>query len=391
MSRPRPRRPRRRPPPPRPPPAPTPAPSQQAAIEAPTTERNIPPPQGAQPAPPSPEIAAITGDYEAVRASNIRRGPSAESERVATVDAGVTLRVVGLTEGRDWYQVETPDGRRGFIYGQLIRPKPEPEPAAQPTPKPEPAPKVQEAAVPAARIAAGVIKDCEFCPEMVRIPAGSFVMGSASGHWSEKPALRVTIAQPFALGRYELTVGQWQACVDAGACPAMPHMQDVTPNSPVHNVSWNEVQAYLKWLNQQTGQTYRLPSEAEWEYAARAGTKTRYWWGEAVGTDNADCDGCGGKWNRKTPTPVGAYAPNPFGLYDMSGGVMEWVGDCWYPDHQGAPTDGSARTDGDCSQRVLRGGSWRHDETYATVTSRLSYDASVRYYTNGVRIARDLK
>ncbi len=376
---------------------PSPAPSQQAALEAPTTERNMPPPQGAQPAPPSPEIAAITGDYEAVRTSNIRRGPSAATERVGIVNAGATLRVVGLTEGRDWYQVETQDGQRGFIYGQLIRPKPEPEPAAKPTPKTEPtpkaesAPKVQEAALPAARIAAGVIKDCEFCPEMVKIPAGSFVMGSASGHWSEKPALRVTIAEPFALGRYELTVGQWQACVDAGACPSMPHMQDVTPNSPVHNVSWNEVQSYLKWLRQETGQPYRLPSEAEWEYAARAGTKTRYWWGEAIGTNNADCDGCGDQWNRKTPTQVGAYAPNPFGLYDMSGGVMEWVADCWYPDHQGAPTDGSARTTGDCSQRVLRGGSWRHDESYATVTSRLSYDASVRYYTNGVRIARDLK
>jgi formylglycine-generating enzyme required for sulfatase activity len=375
---------------PAPTPALTPAPSQQAAIEPPTTERHLPPPQGAQPPPPSPEVQAITGDYEAVRASNIRRGPSAETERVTTVEAGSTLRVVGLSEGREWYQVETPDGTRGFIYGQLIRPKPEPAPIIQSAPPPEP-PKVQEAALPAARISAGEIKDCEFCPEMVKIPAGSFVMGSTSGHWSEKPALRVTIAKPFALGKYEVTVGQWQSCVDAGACPSMPHMQGVTPNSPVHNISWNEVQGYLKWLRQVTGDPYRLPSEAEWEYAARAGTKTRYWWGETIGTNNADCDGCGDKWNRKTPTPVGSYAPNPFGLYDMSGGVMEWVADCWYPDHQGAPTDGSARTTGDCSQRVLRGGSWRHDESYSTVTSRLSYDASVRYYTNGVRIARDLE
>ncbi|HEX3208963.1 MAG TPA: SUMF1/EgtB/PvdO family nonheme iron enzyme, partial [Geminicoccaceae bacterium] len=354
------------------------------------TPRNMPPPQGAHPMPPSPEVAAITGEYVAVRSSNIRRGPSAETERVATVDAGASLRVVGLTEGRDWYQVETPDGQRGFIYGQLIRPKPQPEPAGPTAPKVEPAPKVEEAALPAPRIAGELIKDCESCPEMVRIPAGSFVMGSASGHWSEKPALRVTIAKPFALGRYVLTAGQWQACVDAGACPSLPQMQGAAPKTPVHNVSWNEVQGYLKWLRQTTGQPYRLPSEAEWEYAARAGTKTRYWWGEAIGVNNADCNGCGGQWNRKTPTEVGAYAANPFGLYDMSGGVMEWVADCWHPDHQGAPTDGSARSDGDCSQRVLRGGSWRHDPTYATVTSRLSYDASVRYYTNGVRIARDL-
>ena len=117
----------------------------------------------------------------------------------------------------------------------------------------------------------------------------------------------------------------------------MPNMQDVTANSPIHNVSWNEVQGYLKWLRKVTGQAYRLPSEAEWEYAARAGTKTRYWWGETIGTGNADCDGCGGKWDRKAPLPVGSYAPNPFGLYDMSGGVMEWVADCWNPDHSGAP------------------------------------------------------
>ncbi len=346
-------------------------------------------PPGAEPASPSPEVTAITGDYEAVRTSNIRRGPSAETERVTTVAAGATLRVVGLADGRDWYQVETEDGQRGFIYGQLIRPKPQPVPGPEPGPKA--APKIEEAALPAARISAAVIKDCEFCPELVRIPAGSFVMGSDSGHWSEKPARRVTIAKPFALGRYELTVGQWQACIDAGACQSMPHMQDVTANSPLHNVSWNEVQVYLKWLRQVTGQPYRLPSEAEWEYAARAGTKTRYWWGDAIGTGKADCDGCGGPWNRKAPLAVGSYAANPFGLYDMSGGVMEWVADCWNPDHHGAPGDASARTDGDCSQRVLRGGSWRHDQSYSTVTSRLSYDASVRYYTNGVRIARDLE
>ena len=355
-----------------------PAPTQQAAIEPPSAKRNLPTPSQAEP-PPSAETAALLGDYEAIRSSHIRQGPSAESERVATVAAGATLRVVGLADGRDWYQVETEDGQRGFIFGQLIRPKA----------KPEAAPKVEEAALPVARIA-GTIKDCEHCPEMVQIPAGSFVMGSDAGHWSEKPAHRVTIAKPFALAKYELTVGQWQACIDAGGCQSMPNMQDATANSPIHNVSWNEVQGYLKWLRKVTGQAYRLPSEAEWEYAARAGTKTRYWWGEAVGTGNADCDGCGGKWDRKAPLPVGSYAPNPFGLYDMSGGVMEWVADCWNPDHNHAPADGGARTDGDCSQRVLRGGSWRHDQSYSTVTSRLSYDASVRYYTNGVRLARDL-
>ena len=237
---------------------------------------------------------------------------------------------------------------------------------------------------------AGDLKDCEDCPELVRIPAGSFVMGSKDGHWSESPAHRVTIAEPFALGKYEVTVGQWQACVDAGACQSMPAMQGVSASSPVHNVSWNEVQDYLKWLSEVSGESYRLPTEAEWEYAARAGTKTRYWWGEGIGVSNANCEDCGGDWDRKTPAQVGGFAANPFGLHDMNGGVMEWVADCWSQDYEGAPGDGSAQQSGDCGQRVLRGGSWRNDQTYATVSSRLSYDASVRYYTNGFRVARDL-
>jgi formylglycine-generating enzyme required for sulfatase activity len=167
-------------------------------------------------------------------------------------------------------------------------------------------------------------------------------------------------------------------------------MQGVSASSPVHNVNWNEVQDYLKWLREVTGEPYRLPTEAEWEYAARAGTKTRYWWGEVVGASNANCEDCGGDWDRKTPAQVGGFAANPFGLHDMNGGVMEWVADCWAQDYDGAPSDGSAQLSGDCTQRVLRGGSWRNDQTYATVSSRLSYDASVRYYTNGVRVARDL-
>jgi formylglycine-generating enzyme required for sulfatase activity len=363
-----------------------------ATSEPAETERNLAVLPRAEPAPPSAEsaeMAAIAGDYEAIRGSNIRRGPSAETERVTTVTAGSTLRVVGLAEGRDWYQVETEDGQRGFIYGQLIRPKPEPAPVEAPPPVQQ-APKVEQVVAPVVRLTPGAVKDCEFCPDLVNIPAGSFAMGSDGGHWSERPVRRVAITKPFALGKYEVTVGQWQACVTAGACQSMPTMQNVTANSPVHNVSWNEIQNYLKWLREVSGLPYRLPTEAEWEYAARAGTKTRYWWGETIGVTNANCEDCGGDWDRKTPAQVGGFPANPFGLHDMNGGVMEWVADCWAQDHEGAPSDGSARLSGDCTQRVLRGGSWRNDQTYATVSSRLSYDASVRYYTNGFRVARDL-
>jgi formylglycine-generating enzyme required for sulfatase activity len=307
------------------------------------------------------------------------------------VRQGTPLRVVGLSEGRSWYQVETPEGERGYIYGQLIRPL---ESAPEPTPQAEPEPEVEQVAAPVTRMTPGepgALKDCPDCPELVEIPAGSFSMGSQEGHWSERPVHRVTVSKPFALAKFEVTVGQWQACVDAGACASMPSMQNVTDSSPVHDVHWNEVQDYLEWLSGKTGKTYRLPTEAEWEYAARGGTKTRYWWGDAIGARNANCEDCGGSWDRKTPAQIGSYQANPFGLHDMNGGVMEWVADCWYPDYDGAPADGTARQSGDCSQRVLRGGSWRNDQTYATVSSRLSYDASVRYYTNGFRVARDLK
>jgi formylglycine-generating enzyme required for sulfatase activity len=367
--------------------APAPEESPPAAEPA-ETGRNFAVVPRAEPEPPSAEMAAIVGNYETIRTSNIRRGPSAETERVATVRQGTMLRVVGLAEGRDWYEVETPDGARGFIYGQLITPKEEPAPPAATE---EPPAQVEQVAAPVTRMEPGAFKDCEACPELVNIPAGSFAMGSDDGHWSERPVHRVTIEEPFLLGKYEVTVGQWQACVDAGACASMPAMQNVSDSSPVHNISWNEVQNYLKWLSQQAGKTYRLPTEAEWEYAARAGTKTRYWWGETVGARNANCEDCGGSWDRKTPAVIGSFEANPFGLHDMNGGVMEWIADCWTQDYEGAPRDGSAKLSGDCSQHVLRGGSWRNDQTYATVSSRLSYDASVRYYTNGFRVARDVE
>jgi formylglycine-generating enzyme required for sulfatase activity len=215
-------------------------------------------------------------------------------------------------------------------------------------------------------------------------------MGSESGHTSERPAHRVTIARPFGLGKYEVTVAEWQACVDAGGCGSRPAMRGVTDTSPVHNLSWDDARAYVVWLAEQTGQPYRLPTEAEWEYAARAGSEGAFWWGDRIEPDRANCADCGEPWQRKTPAAVGSFAANPLGLHDMNGGVMEWVEDCWAPSHEGAPSDGSARSARNCEQRVLRGGSWRHDASYASSTSRLSYDGTVRYYTNGIRVARDL-
>ena len=233
-------------------------------------------------------------------------------------------------------------------------------------------------------------RDCPDCPMMVRITPGSFVMGSDLGDRSERPAHRVTIAKPFAIGAYEVTVAEWRACVEGGGCTGgMPRMTKPNDATPIHNISWLEAQAYTKWLSQKTGQRYRLPTEAEWEYAARGGTTGRYWWDGQTGT-LANCKDCGGTQERLTPASVGSYKPNPFGLHDMNGGVAEWVADCWHADYGGAPTDGSAWTSANCRERVLRGGSWRASLNDISDTARLFYDADVRYLNNGVRVLREL-
>ena len=127
---------------------------------------------------------------------------------------------------------------------------------------------------------------------------------------------------------------------------------------PVINVSWEDAVAYTKWLSGQTGERCRLPSEAEWEYAARAGSVTKYSWGNEIGSNQANCDVCGSQWDGKQTAPVGSFDPNGWGLHDLHGNVWEWVQDCWNGSYQGAPTNGSAWESGDCSRRVLRGGSW---------------------------------
>jgi formylglycine-generating enzyme required for sulfatase activity len=233
-------------------------------------------------------------------------------------------------------------------------------------------------------------KDCSGCPEMIALPAGSFTMGSKSGDGSEQPAHTVNIAKPFAISRFEVSVAEWKACHEAGACDFMPSRKGMTDTSPVYNLSWLDAQKYVKWLSKQTGKQYRLPSEAEWEYAARAGTKTEYWWGDAVGTGMANCKNCGGDWNRKRPATVDTFEANAFGLQGMNGSVWEWVADCWFDDYEGAPGDGSARDRKNCQSRVLRGGSWRNDASYARSASRFNYDHDVRYVLNGFRVARTM-
>jgi formylglycine-generating enzyme required for sulfatase activity len=228
-----------------------------------------------------------------------------------------------------------------------------------------------------------VFRECEQCPEMVSLPGATFTMGSNDDP-SEKPAHQVTVP-PFALGRSPVTVGEWKHCVAAKACDYAPAADDDTP---VHNVSWSDAQQYVAWLSKVTQARYRLPTEAEWEYAARAGASTKYWWGDRFKAGMANCKDCGDNYDASQPMKVASFAPNPFGIYDMTGGVAQWVSDCWHKDYKGAPADGSAWDAPNCRERVLRGGSWRNDATYLRASSRHRYDPGVRYLAHGFRLAR---
>jgi len=221
-------------------------------------------------------------------------------------------------------------------------------------------------------------------PTMVTLPGGILRMGS-NDDYSERPVHTVLI-EPFLMARSAVTVQQWQACVDAKACTLQPKGR---PDQPLTNASWDDASQYADWLSVETGKHYRLPTEAEWEYAARAGTDTRYSWGNAMAPGKASCKGCGEPVSMQNPPAAEAYPPNPFGLFGMGGGVAEWVADCWHRDYGDAPRVGTSAWDApDCRERVLRGGSWVADAKYLRPSSRDYYDATVRYPTHGLRLVR---
>lgn len=232
--------------------------------------------------------------------------------------------------------------------------------------------------------------DCEGCPEMIVVPAGTLVMGDDSRFEAERPAHPVTIPRPFAVGRFEVTFDQWQACVDDGGCAKVPDDHKWGRGiRPVINVGWGEAVGYTEWLTRTTGYPYRLPTEAEWEYAARGDTATAFWWGDEAGQENANCRNCGPEISHMS-FPVGSFRPNPFGLYDVHGNVWEWVQDCWNPDYVDAPTDGTVRLDGDCRFRVTRGGSWYYINTNMRAAYRSKYPATAFSYGIGIRVVRNL-
>lgn len=261
-------------------------------------------------------------------------------------------------------------------------------------PEPKEAPAVATPAEPPSdkptpKAATGEVRDCPNCPVLVSLPPGAFTMGSNSTDPTERPAHRVSIGSAFAIGKFEVTVDQWNACAEAGGCPRLTSSNP--GNTPVRDVSWDDAQQYVKWLSSTTGKPYRLPSEAEWEYAARGGTSTRFWWGEQMRPGNANCKDCGDPWSEDGPAKAGSFAANPYGLHDVNGSVWEWVADCWHTSYKGAPADGRPWDAPGCRERVIRGGSWRDGASYMPSTTRFKYGASVRHSQNGFRVARDLK
>jgi formylglycine-generating enzyme required for sulfatase activity len=234
-----------------------------------------------------------------------------------------------------------------------------------------------------------VFKDCDTCPEMVVIPAGSFKMGDLSGKGgsNEKPVHEVKIGYSFAVGKYEVTQAEWEAVM--GKNPS----KYKGARKPVHKVSWEDAKSFIKKLSEQTGKEYRLLSESEWEYMARAGSATEYPWGDEIDSSKAKYDSEDG------PVPVGSYSANAFGVHDTAGNVQEWVEDCapgpfspgkhkYYKD---APIDGSAwLSASDCEGRVFRGGSYNVSPYGLRSAIRGRDYASERHNIVGFRIARTL-
>jgi formylglycine-generating enzyme required for sulfatase activity len=263
-------------------------------------------------------------------------------------------------------------------------------------------------------------KDHPQGPEMVVIPAGNFMMGSLESEPdSESPQHKVMITQPFAVSRHAVTRGQFASFVSSigyqphggtfilegdnwehdpnGSWRSPGFAQD--DSHPVVCVSWFDAKAYATWLSQQSGQTYRLPSESEWEYAARAGTTTPFWWGTSITPTQANYNGkyiyagggSKGEW-RKATVPVGSFQTNPWGLFNVHGNVWEWCEDVWHDTYNGAPTDSSAwlQGGGDAGRRIARGGSWNNNPRKLRAANRHWFNASFHGIFNGFRLVRTL-
>ena len=401
----------------------------------------VPPPRLLK-SPPSrePELEPVEATYVAVKDVSVREAPSVRAARIAVLPRGAEVYVAGKVKGENWYLVQLDDRRQGYVFGALLTTGIAPPPPARPAPT----------------LKAGetLPRDCAECPEMVVIPAGHFPMGSPGREkgrvGDEGPRHRVTIPRAFALSKFEVTRAEFSAfardtghdqpgCyVDDGSARRsrlqpyyrrnykrrasssyqhrgtwkMNHRKgwhdpnfDQTDRDPVVCVNWDDAQDYVTWLSLKTGQEYRLPSESEWEYAARAGTTTARYWGDSPNLacrhgnihDQTSKAESGHKSTLRcrdgydTTAPVGSFGANEFGLHDVLGNVLEWVQDCYAKSYKGKPRDGSAWTGGNCGYRVLRGGSWNSAPSFTRAALRGKNRTDVRLNFVGLRVAKTLR
>jgi formylglycine-generating enzyme required for sulfatase activity len=266
---------------------------------------------------------------------------------------------------------------------------------------------------PASNVKAGSgasFRDCPLvCPELVVVPAGSFLMGSPEEepereNWkegTESPQVEVKFDRPFAAGKHAVTFEEWDACVSSGGCDGHnPGDQGWgRGRRPVINVDWNQAQSYTAWLSAKTGHSYRLLSEAEREYATRAGTTTPFWWGVSITPQRANYNGSAepyegggekGEYPRRT-MPVDAYDGNPWGLFQVHGNVWEWTADCWNNTHTDNPGNGAARLTGECERRVVRGGAWYDNPRDLRAAFRTGFTVGSRNDMLGFRVARSIR
>jgi formylglycine-generating enzyme required for sulfatase activity len=246
-------------------------------------------------------------------------------------------------------------------------------------------------------------RECDKCPEMVVVPAGSFTMGSPVSEperFDEEAQVHVTIDKPFAVGKFAVTFDEWDACVSDGGCGGYrPSDHDWgRSDRPVINVSWDDARKYVTWLSGKTGKTYRLLSEAEYEYVTRAGTTTPFWWGSSITPEQANYDGSRDPYKgggikgeyRGLTMAVDSFAANPWGLYNVHGNLWERTEDCWNDSNSGNPGNGSARTTGDCRKRVLRGGDWSSSPGFLRAAARIRSNSGDRFIYIGFRLGRTL-
>lgn len=227
-------------------------------------------------------------------------------------------------------------------------------------------------------------------PEMVVLRGGRYLRGDASGDGDERPPRELKL-RPFAIGIYEVTFAEYDRYCEITGCEKPDDQGWGRGLRPVVNVSWEDAKAYTRWLSEQTGQRYRLPTDGEWEYAARAGGVSRFWWGEEVQVGRANCEGCGSVWDGEKTTTIGRFPPNPFGLHDTAGNVWEWVEDCYHDSFAQGPEDGRALDKAGCGKRVIRGGAWSFPPQEMRSANRWRDFPSRRSDDTGFRVVREIE